>query len=277
MSFFCDNAIEYASLGLPVFPIAPGLKVPLIKEWQNLATTDERQIMRWAREAPNANVGILTGPRSGVLVVDVDVKDGRDGRKTLIDLEARGKELPDCPVSRTPSGGYHLWLAAVPGLRNCAGRTKSGRGIGEAIDVRADGGYAMAPPSRLRQTEDHGAGQYRWRFRLGKRLPELPQWAVDMLREKPVAKPAFVVRRKSEGGADANLERIAAFVAAAPKGQHNNTIYWAAREALRAGASPSAVRERIEEAGRACGHAVHRIRATLDSAFRAEGIGRGQV
>src|SRR5687768_12196161 len=77
---------EAADLGLRVFPChfiresgecscgdrycASVGKHPLLKDWQDDATTDEAELGRWWKINPKANVGIVTGNR--LLVVDID-------------------------------------------------------------------------------------------------------------------------------------------------------------------------------------------------------------
>src|SRR5438874_4362915 len=82
-----DAALFYARRGLKVLPVhsvnkgacscgnlrceSPG-KHPRIKDWVNAATGDMEQITAWWSKWPTANVGIATGKRSGIVVVDED-------------------------------------------------------------------------------------------------------------------------------------------------------------------------------------------------------------
>jgi len=90
MNFF-DAAADLVSLGFKVFPIGPGRKLPLIKAWQNAASDDLETITAWASQWPNANIGIATGIMSGVDVIDVDMKDGKNGQATLDALSGRAR------------------------------------------------------------------------------------------------------------------------------------------------------------------------------------------
>ena len=47
-------------------------KIPLLKDWPTLATTDEATIRRWWTEDPTANIGLATGKASDLFVLDVD-------------------------------------------------------------------------------------------------------------------------------------------------------------------------------------------------------------
>jgi hypothetical protein len=155
-----DQALAYAERW-PVFPT--GLiprsdgtfdKVPLVK-WakdpKDRAAVDARDpvtIARWWLRWPDAAISIPTGARSGVIVLDIDVKKGRNGFDTLADL---GKSiLPDTPIAHTPSGGVHVYFACNKQveIRNSAGV----KGLGTGLDVRGDGGQVVLP----------GPGGYWW-------------------------------------------------------------------------------------------------------------------
>lgn len=268
---FVTAAFDLCALGFKVLPLIPGRKVPLLKDSLGTASDDEDQISTWGNQHPAANIGVVTGPRSNLTVVDIDVKGNVDGRKALRDLAARGKVLPKCPISRTPTGGFHLWFRSSPGLTNVAGVTKAGRGLGVGIDVRANGGYIVAPPSRLVATEDHPAGAYRWTEPPTSEadFPALPLWAADMIRVKEQPIQPFVMRKTGENS-DRHLERIAAFMASVGAGQRNQALYWATREALREGARPQDVISRLTDAAKAAGLHAHEIHQTINSGISAE-------
>lgn len=121
----------------------PGLG--LFGSFRQIGSRDPRQIEAyWGPNGmdPFANVGIVTG--QGVLVLDVDVKNGVDGGRSLIEWEFQtGVQLPSAPRVITPSGGMHLFFAVV-------GACPSPIGWLPGVDVRADGGMVAAPPSRRR-------------------------------------------------------------------------------------------------------------------------------
>jgi len=80
--------------------------------------------------------GIAAGP-SGLLVVDVDNKDGKDGSGNLEFLQALYEPLPRTLASRTASTGRHLFFRGAS--RNSVCR------LGDGLDVRSVGGYVVAP------------------------------------------------------------------------------------------------------------------------------------
>ena len=150
-----DAAIEYAKQGFAVFPLRPRNKMPILNGGFKIATTDQSQIEKWWATNPNANIGIATGQMSGgLLVIDLDVDDnkGINGYDSLRDWQRINGDLPDTADSITGRGGYHLFFR-TPHTIKC--RT----GILEGVDVRADGGYIVAPPSI-----HYNGNKYMWEY-----------------------------------------------------------------------------------------------------------------
>jgi hypothetical protein len=109
------------------------------------ATTDPAQIERWWAIHPDANIGVAMGRRSGIAALDIDPRNGgEDGLDTLIDQHGA---LPETVQSRTGGGGDH-YLFAYPAELPPDVTFKSGK-VAEVsgVDVKADGGYIVAPPS----------------------------------------------------------------------------------------------------------------------------------
>jgi hypothetical protein len=153
-------ALEYASWGFYVFPLKPRSKEPYpgthgFKD----ATRDPARITDTFTQLPDSNVGIATGALSGIWVLDVDAKSG--GIESLRDLCNENGNLPLAPVVHTPTGGLHIYFRHRPGI-------KSKANIARGLDVRADGGYIVAPPS----VHPKG-GAYSWDFDQGHDLARL--------------------------------------------------------------------------------------------------------
>jgi putative DNA primase/helicase len=92
------------------------------------------------------NIGLVTGTPSGLVAIDIDPKHGGD--ETLAALEAEHGELPLTWRFLTGGGGEHI-LFAHPGGHvpcSCGNAEKPGK-LGPGVDVKADGGYIVAPPS----------------------------------------------------------------------------------------------------------------------------------
>jgi len=168
----------YLSRQWSVLPLRPREKRPLI-QWEPLQTVlpSAADIDMWFERWPDANIGIVTGEISNLVVLDIDPNHGGDA--SLERLEQRFAPLPATIEAATGGGGRHLYFAHPGGLiRNRAG-------IAQGIDLRSDGGYVVAPPSI------HPSGK-RYAWSPG-RSPEditaaaLPRWlitATGVLRAK---------------------------------------------------------------------------------------------
>ena len=135
-------ALSYAGRTIPVFPCEPGGKRPLTYNGFWDATTNERHIKPWWGRWPAANIGVPTGERSGLLVLDVDPRDG--GPKNLNTLERENGPLPRTARARTSGGGVHVFFRYPAQKEVC----NSAGWLGPGLDVRGEGGYVMVPPSR---------------------------------------------------------------------------------------------------------------------------------
>ena len=130
-------ALDYAGRGWPVFPLDG--KVPRVPRGFLNATTDVAQIRQWWATWPDAGVAIATGAPSGLFVLDVD---GETGADSLHELELEHGELPETVRCKTGGGGEHYYFKHTGGeIRNSAGK------LGPGLDVRATGGYVVAPPT----------------------------------------------------------------------------------------------------------------------------------
>ncbi|HVL07031.1 MAG TPA: bifunctional DNA primase/polymerase [Acidimicrobiales bacterium] len=183
-------ALAYAAAGWPVLPVAASAKLPLPRHGVHDVSVDAAQIRRWWRRWPDAGVGIATGARSGLAVVDVDVK--ADGRASLAGLRAGRGSLPFTMLAYTGGGGFHLYYRQPPGLRvpNTVGRLPNVEGPLPGIDLRGDGGYVVAPPTV------HASGRpYRWASRQPDEPAPLPRWLWPPPPRPPAAGPPGIPRR----------------------------------------------------------------------------------
>jgi hypothetical protein len=202
-------ALDAAGRGWHVFPLRPGSKVPAVRHWEHEATThaerikdlwtaDLRRRDGWFVPEPR-NVGIACRP-SGLVVLDLDVPKTDDrtgwaeywrsrgitsGGQVLDALaEQAGQTVPDTYTVTTPSGGRHLYFAVPDGVhvRNSAGR------VGPMIDVRGEGGYVVAPGSRIhphyydRHVEPVDLDQLTYRLIHDSQPASLPAWLADATR-----------------------------------------------------------------------------------------------
>jgi hypothetical protein len=144
-----ESAQTLARRGWQVFPLDAQTHIPLIQGWGERATTDLETICwSWSRKWSDAIVGIATGAKSDLIVIDVDVsKNGEpSGEETLAALESNIGPLPTTREIATPSGGRHLYFRHPGGYVKTGAGEQSGLGVN--LDVRGDGGMVVAYRSR---------------------------------------------------------------------------------------------------------------------------------
>ncbi len=177
-----DAALAYGRRGWYVFPVFEPVgfwcacgdpkcehpaKHPRTARGLLDATTNETQIRKWWQRWPNANIGIACGP-SGLIVLDVDPR--HDGDESLRRLVADYGEL-DTLVALSGSGEHHYFQDSIAtASRSNVFATHPG------IDVRAKGGYVIAPPSK------HVSGRsYEWELSSPEEPAPLPTWLAKLL------------------------------------------------------------------------------------------------
>lgn len=117
-------------------------KHPRIRGGHLAASKKRSQIKKWWSEFPHANIGIVTGSVSGIVVIDVDPRNG--GRGSLKRAIAELGPLPK--TARVHSGGdgdEHRYFTTP----NFPVRTDKGKVLGDGLDVLSDKAYVVAPPS----------------------------------------------------------------------------------------------------------------------------------
>ena len=182
-------ALRYLKYGYAVLPLQRGGKKPhrMLPEHGGVhnATVHPSQAWEWWKQDAAANVGIATGQRSQLVVIDCDVKRGVPGPQNfnqfLTDAMHRDFDWETVPYVTTPSGGVHLWLRTKVAMPERPG-------ILPGVDIKADGGLVVAPPSmRL----DHPASRpgdtvssqpvampYQWNG-CPCQVPEAPGWLAE--------------------------------------------------------------------------------------------------
>jgi hypothetical protein len=144
-------ALGYLKRGWAVVPAGQRSRQPIIR-WQRFQheMPTEEQLTRWYERWPAANLAVITGAISGVVVIDIDPRHG--GTESLASMETEHDVLPETVEAITGGGGRHLYFAH-PGHE-----VQSRAGLAPGIDIRGDGGCVIVPPSV------HPSGErYRWR------------------------------------------------------------------------------------------------------------------
>jgi hypothetical protein len=166
-----DAALEYLDRGWAVIPISPDTKKPLVK-WghyidQNIMPT-EQEAYEWFDRWPNANIALLTGEMTGLVVVDCD----NEGAVK----EARDLGLTRTPVSVRTKKGWHYYFEFPKGsdwIKNRVGSDGNSKEWPrvDGLDLRGSKGYVLAPPSK----------NYEWRVAHGNDFDDIPTYAAPKL------------------------------------------------------------------------------------------------
>lgn len=219
-------AQRYARAGLPVFPCNPLNKRPLTEHGHLEASTEVMKIRGWWAKWPQAMVGMPTGSRSGLFVLDVDQDPTRDkyGVQSLADAGHDIAELMDTATAQSASGGFHFFFKFDPAKPVSNARGK----LPKWIDVRGEGGYVVMAGSK---TSD--GRYYAWLNPIDESPAEAaPDWLMELLRGS-----ADPLDFNSAVRVKAPAERVAAI---APGTWHENTRDIVARM-VREGASDETV------------------------------------
>ena len=136
------NPLDLAARGWFIFPVRD--RRPLTRHGYKDGSTDPEQIKAWADHWPGCSWGIDLG-RSGLVVLDVDVKKGKPG---MAELEKLLPELPETYTAETPSGGLHLYYTRPEGW-------EPRRVIGwrPGLDLLSDGVLFAYPGDEVRLAE----------------------------------------------------------------------------------------------------------------------------
>ncbi|MHC1710594.1 MAG: bifunctional DNA primase/polymerase [Solidesulfovibrio sp.] len=248
-----DAALDYAARGWPIYPareVSEALeafiqrikhlpeaeqkrkfrykvKSPYIRDWNNVASTDPEVIRGWWSRWPRALLGLATGERVGLFVLDSDKPDGED---TVAAMAERLGPLPPTLTVRSGKGGIHRYFRWPTDGRIV--RSREGH-LGVNLDVRGHGGGIILPPSHL------PVGFLNYEFVGDSETPiaEMPAAWLDV-----VAEEASVIRGREDDGVPLceldqpeNVERGRKYlVGEAPEaiqgtGQHRTTFAVAAK------------------------------------------------
>ncbi|MFI7547264.1 bifunctional DNA primase/polymerase [Actinoplanes sp. NPDC049599] len=227
------------------------------------ATTDPDRIAAMVAAIPRGLLAIRTGRGSGLVVIDIDP---RNGGRILPEL------MPPTRCARSGDNGWHLYYRHPGGTLAAELHGHAG------IDVKADGGYVVAPPSVHPDT----GRSYRW---VGDRaMVEMPPPLLAACRPAEAAPLAVIpgtgptptTSGRGISSPAALLQAHLDAVAQAPEGRRRNTLYGTARGTARmvaAGAlTPNDAYHALYDAG-VRAQQIHRdIHAAIIGGFRAESV-----
>ena len=197
-----NAALDIAAAGKPVFLLwgidddgkcccgDAGCKHPgkhpngfLAPKGRNSATTNLDIIRRWFEQAPMSNIGMPTGPETGVAVLDVDARHG--GWESIDAHERQYGDLPATHCVESGGGGLHLYFAYPIGQTI---KTSTSQ-IGPGLDIRAQGGSIVLPPSLHESGRRYGWAEVTMdAMGPGESWTPMPGWLIAL-----ATKPARIV------------------------------------------------------------------------------------
>lgn len=180
-------ALSYAARGWRVIPLhdlssghcsctlgvkchSPG-KHPRFLNWGNRGTTNAGTITAWFTSVSKGNVGLPTGIKGKIVVLDVDVRNG--GIQTLNSLIAKHGPIPTTVRALSGSGGPHIYFQH-PGDVEYAKVL-----LGPGAELLCDGQQVLLPPSQ------NMSGAYTWIVPPDEsEIAPLPDWIRALMRPK---------------------------------------------------------------------------------------------
>lgn len=113
-----------------------------VKGWLEVAGTSESTIRQWWQRWPDANIGIATGRKSGLVVLDVDEKNGKHGDASLTRLCEQHNWHPQTFTVETACGRHYYF-------QHPGGTVKGGACLaGPGLDIQAVGNKRPWPRRR---------------------------------------------------------------------------------------------------------------------------------
>jgi len=167
-----DAALALATMNLHVFPCTPDKK-PTVAAWEQNATDNTLKIEATWQSSPHLLPGLPVGAH-GLVVIDCDMKNGKDGVAAFHSLcAAHSIDLSGAFVVETPSTGLHFYWRSETPYGNSPGSLPAG------IDVRGKGGYVIAPGATLPDGRAYKLVHGTWDA-----VPALPDALAAFLRPK---------------------------------------------------------------------------------------------
>jgi hypothetical protein len=224
------------------------------------ATTDLDRLAAMLAAVPRGLLAIRTGAASGLLIVDIDPRNGGQLDRALM--------APTATVA-TGGGGWHLYYRhpGVPTASELPGHP--------GVDIKGDGGYVAAPPS----VHPHTRQAYQW---IGQRaVAEMPPALRTAVTRPAAPVPPPLPARPSGTRPAAGISSPAALLAAylraveeAPEGRRRVTLYGASRGVARMVLAGAITEQDAVDALTAVGLSAQQtprdIRAAITGAFNDE-------
>jgi hypothetical protein len=247
----CRLAISLArSAGYAVFPVKLVIrsngradKMPLIEKWPERASADPAEIARLWHERPGDLIGIVTGARSGVSVVDLD----RKHQNAVAFWQENHRRLLPTRCFATHSGGLHLYYRHRDGITNTQGKLCLG------VDTRGEGGFIVYWFAWGCDCLDHTAPQ------------PFPDWLYRKLTYQPPPVPRTAMTPNPDRAIDGILRKLAQ----AREGERNSVLFWCACKLAEHGMGQPEIEALLLPIAQSIGLSDTReTRASINSAMR---------
>lgn len=193
-----EAALRYIERGWSIIPIKARSKLPLVTSWkvyQDIRCTKE-EAQEWWGKNPEAGIALVCGEISGVIVVDIDKKEG-------VKSEGHGLALAPTLCARSGGGGEHYFYKWRQGLVGAK------VGFRTAVDIRSDASYIIISPSI------HPSGKpYEWTMGEDEPIAAAPKWletssAEDKSDEPKTDWDSFFKENKGKGVRNMSAAQIA--------------------------------------------------------------------
>jgi len=204
-----NNTLLQAALASeqPVFACGSN-KAPLTRNGFKDATCDPDKLAVMFANVAAVMIGMPTGEASGIVVLDVDQKENRQGMDWLNENSHR---MVQTRTVRTGSGGLHIYFRH-PGRQVKNQNDK----IAPGIDVRGDGGYVIVPPTNGYDVADNAP------------IADIPDWLMPALcpdeQPRPAPAPYRPQREQANTYGQAALDAECDAIRSAPFGQQESTL-----------------------------------------------------
>lgn len=165
-------ALKLADMGFSILPLQTNSRVPLKGiSWTDIMTSKHEVIIGWFNDNQSMNYGVCPGEK--YVVIDLDVKDGKNGVEVLAGLEAE-QDFDDYITIgtfgvKTPSGGYHHYLS----VENSVGNAHT---FPQGVDIRGVHGYVVGPGCSIDNKPYEVISE--------EKIKKAPDWVIDRLRRE---------------------------------------------------------------------------------------------
>lgn len=207
-------ALELQKLGLSIYPLASGTKVPLKgSNGSRNATNDYKQICKWWGESPSRNIGLnLADHNLVVLDFDVNHKNGANGWENFLQLK---RPLDSTYIEKTPNGGMHFFYR----IPKRATIQQQQNAFSEALGMETTGVDVVTTGTPIAPTATDKGTYKAMDSKTFKDVADIPSWVLPMLEKK---KPVLFNGNNSQKWRSGQF--IDELVKGASVGERNNYI-----------------------------------------------------